>query len=263
VSQLLGYCLEAGYITNISARFWRAPVHGIRLSRVVAGEPRNVPFASDYARTQTPLGIHEFGYFWSNWLKKETFADVVHARAREDHIDWDGLRLALANMQHEFGRPMVAKNILGAYHMPRLRTLLDQVFWVQIERDPLDTCISILDARRRYHEDENRWWSYVPPEYPELASLGFAEQIAGQVHYLGSFYERAFAEVGGTSVRIRYEDLCASAAAVLRTVVDEVEVAYGHRIEIRQEPPSSFMFRTYTDRDNEKEVFARALDKLD
>jgi hypothetical protein len=263
LSQVLAYCLDVGYVTNIAARFWRAPVHGIRLSRVVAGDPRDMPFASDYARTPTPLGIHEFGYFWSSWLKKETFADVVHARAREDGIDWDGLRNVLANVQHEFGAPLVAKNILGTYHMPRLRDVLEQVLWVVIERDPLDACISILDARRRYYGgDESRWWSYVPPEYFELEGRGYAEQIAGQVHYLGKFYDRALAEVGGPSVKVRYEDLCASPASALDAVMGEIERAYGHRIELRQAPPPNFAFREYADRDTDKEMFAGLLDDL-
>jgi len=38
LSQLLAYCLDAGYVTNVAARFWLAPVHGIRLSRLLAGD---------------------------------------------------------------------------------------------------------------------------------------------------------------------------------------------------------------------------------
>jgi LPS sulfotransferase NodH len=168
----------------------------------------------------------------------------------------------LANVQHELGRPVVAKNVLGAHHMPRLRDVLGQVFWVWVERDPLDACISILDARRHYYGDESRWWSYVPPEYPELEGLDAPGQIAGQVHYLGRFYDRALAEVAGTSVRIRYEELCASPAAVLDAVGDTIERAHGVRIPLRQEPPPSFGFRTYADRDADKETFARLLDDL-
>jgi hypothetical protein len=127
----------------------------------------------------------------------------------------------------------------------------------------LDQPLVELSYRRgSYGGDESRWWSYVPPEYFELEGRGYAEQIAGQVHYLGRFYDRALAEVGGTSVRVRYEDLCARPASALEAVVGEIERTYGHRIEFRQAPPPSFGFREYSDRDTDKEMFAGLLDDL-
>ena len=65
-----------------------------------------------------------------------------------------------------------------------------------IERDPLDACVSILDARRKYYSDPAAWWSYVPVEYPLLKDLDPWEQVAGQVHYLGAYYGRELAAVG-------------------------------------------------------------------
>ena len=88
LSQLLAYCLDAGYVNNFAARFWLAPVHGIRLARLIAADAEPPSFESDYARTKSLLDIHEWGYFWRHWLHKHTFDDVVHAREREDEIDW-------------------------------------------------------------------------------------------------------------------------------------------------------------------------------
>jgi ABC-type oligopeptide transport system ATPase subunit len=54
LSQLLAYSLDAGYTTNFAARFWLAPVHGLRLGRrggVVAGEDPRPPVAT------TPLDV--------------------------------------------------------------------------------------------------------------------------------------------------------------------------------------------------------------
>lgn len=257
LSQLLAYCLDVGYITNVAARFWRAPVHGVRLSRLITGSVHDLAFASDYARTPSPGGIHEFSYFWSRWLHKHSFDDIVHARAREDAIDWDGLRLTLANVQSEFQAPLVAKNIHGSHHAARLSEALDgNVMWVLIERDPLDVAVSILEARRRYYGDPSRWWSYVPPEYPLLEGLPYQAQISGQVHYLGRFYERLLAESGEErSLRVTYAELCADPKAVLERVGDRMHETFGHRPTIRREPPDTFTFREYRNRDTEKRMF--------
>ncbi len=254
LSQLLAYCLDAGYVTNVAARFWLAPVHGIRLARLIAGDEPPASFESDYARTKTLTGIHEFGYFWRHWLRKDTFEDVARSAEREDEIDWAGLRRTLANVQAELGRALVAKNMLGAYHIPRLTRELGPVVWVAIERDPLDVAVSILDARRSYYDDPSAWWSYVPVEYPALRDLDPWEQVAGQVHYLSRLYERAAATVGPERfVRVTYEQVARDPAAVL----DAVRELTG--IGLRLAPPASFPFRRHEGRDAEKERFSALL----
>jgi LPS sulfotransferase NodH len=263
LTQVLAYCLDAGYIDNFAARFWLAPVHGIRLSRLIAGEHGDAPFESDHARTATLTSIHEFGYFWRNRLNKHTFDDVVHAREREDEIDWVGLKRTLANVQHEFGRAFVAKNMLGAYHMPRLRDVLEMVVFVYIERDPLDVAVSILDARRKYFSDPSTWWSYIPVEYPLLEQRDYWEQIAGQVHYLTRFFDRALDEVGERNVvSVAYEQLCCDPASVLETVRARVATTYGYDLRIAQPPPESFPFRQRTGREADKQRFVELLERF-
>jgi LPS sulfotransferase NodH len=257
LTQVLAYCLDAGYVNNFAARFWLAPVHGLRLARLIAGGAEPVSFESDYARTRSLLDIHEFGYFWRYWLKKETFEDVVHAREREDEIDWDGLRRTLANVQRELGKPFVAKNMLGAYHMPRLREVLGRVLFVYVERDPLDICVSILDARRKYYDDPRTWWSYIPVEYPLVKDRDEWEQVAGQVHYLGRYLERELRTVGEDAVvRVTYEQLVREPAAVLGAVAARAGAA------VAQPPPDSLSFRSHADRAEERERFAELLERL-
>ncbi len=263
VSQLLAYCLDAGYINNFAARFWLAPVHGLRLARLIAGDAAGGSFESDYARTKSLLDIHEFGYFWRHWLKKQTFDDVVHAQEREHEIDWPGLRRTLVNVQNELGKPFVAKNMLGAYHMPKLREILEKVIYVYIERDPLDVAVSILDARRKYYSDPNSWWSYVPVEYPLLKDRDYWEQIAGQVHYLTRFYERALDEVGEAGVvNVAYEELCRDPGSVLEGVAERAASVYGYPVRIGQAPPEAFPFREHADRQEDKQRFEGLLERL-
>jgi LPS sulfotransferase NodH len=256
LSQLLAYSLDAGYITNFAARFWLAPVHGLRLGRILFGPEKPDRFESDYARTGDPREIHEFGYFWRHWLRKETFDDVVRSRELESTIDWDGLRLTLANVQRELGRPYVGKNMLGAYHMAKLTEVLGSVLWVYIERDQLDVAVSILDARSKHYDDLRSWWSYVPPEYDRLEGLDHWHQIAGQVHYLDRLYETELVPLGDGALRTSYEQLCRDPAGVL------AEISARSAIPIAAAPPPSFPLRRYEDRGEEKARFAELLAEL-
>lgn len=261
LSQVLAYSLDTGYVSNFAARFWLAPVQGLRLERIVLGDERPAAFESDYARTSHPREIHEFGYFWRHWLRKERFADIVASQELEETIDWPGLKRTLANVQRELGKPYVGKNMLGAYHMARLGQVLEQVVWVLVERDPLDAAISILDARRKHYADPRAWWSYVPLEYDRLAGLDEWQQVAGQVHYLSRLYGRELDGLGEKGIRVRYEELCAKPAGVLQEVSSRCERLYGRPIPIVSEP-SSFPVRTHDSRADDKARFANLLEAL-
>ena len=156
---------------------------------------------------------------------------------------------------------MVAKNMLGAYHMPRLRRELGKVLFVCIERDPLDACVSILDARRKYYSDPDAWWSYVPVEYPLLKDLDPWEQIAGQVHYLGAYYDRELAAVGADAADPGvYQELCGDPAErPAPRLLDGRRRRTAARSASASSRRPTFPFRTYTDRDADKARFADLL----
>lgn len=264
ISQVIAYLLDVGYVNNLIARFWLCPVHGIRLSRGVIGEVRPPRFESDYARTSAPSDIHEFGYFWRHWLKKYTFEDITDAQNREQHIDWNGLRLTLSNMQSEFDKPMVFKNILGSYHQQRIKELLGKVLFVYIQRDTLDVAVSILNARRKYYHDLNTWWSYVPPEFNRIKDLDYWEQIAGQVYFLKRYYDReSRRHPEANLINITYEQLCSDPRAFLEMVREKCRSAFGHAPEILDGVPGRFNHNVHSDSLEEKARFRKLLERYE
>jgi len=256
LSQLVAYCLDVGYINNLMARFWLAPIHGIRLSKELFKGERPSTFHSDYAHTKDITDIHEFGYFWRHWLKKETMDSIVNAGDYEHKIDWSGLSKVLANIQREFDRPLVFKNIYGSYHTEKLMRTLHRVIFLYIERDPLDTAVSILEARKKYYSDLNTWWSYAPVEYNAIKDLDYRRQIAGQVFYLRRYYNNVMHTLGSDVVlKISYADLCKNPRAVLDTVRESCLKLYQIDITVINEPPRHFHFRSYNNRIKEKAHF--------
>lgn len=263
LTQLLAHCLDVGYVDNLAARFWLAPLCGIRLSRTVLDHGAYAGFRSDYGSTPDLRDIHEFGYFWMHWLKKSAFRDIRDAKELEGEIDWAGLRRVLANLQEEFGGGMVAKNIYGSYHMPRLTRLLGDVLWVRIRRDELDVAVSILEARRKYFDDPSHWWSYVPPEYEKVIDAAPRMQIAGQIHYLGTFWdeETRNPEVRDHVLEVEYERVCREPRSALERVRARMAERFDGEVGIEREPPQGFEPSTH-DRPEDKAEFRELLERL-
>ena len=71
ITQAIAKALEVGYINNFVARFWLAPVTGIRLSKNLLKDKKEIGFESDFGKTHGIAEPHEFSYFWHHWFKME------------------------------------------------------------------------------------------------------------------------------------------------------------------------------------------------
>ena len=263
LTQLIANTFDVSYINNLSARFFLAPLHGIRFSKTVLGESRESAFRSDYARTQGLHEIHEFGYFWRYWLNKHSFDDITKAKEKEAEIDWGGVKKVLSTIQNETGRPFVFKNIYGSYHMQKFVDILQKAIFIYIERDELDTAVSILNARKKYNTDLNIWWSYQPLEYERLKNLDYWSQIAGQIYYLQRFYKKEMNELPEENyLTLSYKQMCNDPASVIEKIRRKCKMHDNYDIPLVNEPPKSFSYRTYDNSKEEKKIFKERFGKF-
>jgi len=263
LTQVIAHSFDIGFINNLMARFWLAPVHGVRLSKLILGTKKDTAYQSDYAATNELTDIHEFGYFWRYWLKKESFTGVTKAKEIEKEIDWPGLKKTLANLQHEFGKAMIFKNIFGSYHLQRLKEFLNKVIYIYIRRDPLDVAVSILAARRKYYRDLNTWWSYMPIEYDKIKDLDYWEQIAGQVYYLQRYYDTETDPSRLENVvQVEYSDLAHRPLKVLHEISEKSQVLFNYSLNIINKPPANFPFRAHNNKNEEKEKFRKLMEEF-
>ena len=260
MTQLLARGLDIGYINNFTARFWLAPVTGIKLSNIIYGNKTDISFSSKYAATPGVSDVHEFGYFWRYWLKKDNIGQILKSKEIENEIEWDKLRRTILNMHQAFGKGWMCKNIYGSYHIARMQWLLKKSIFVYIERDPLDVAISIHDARKKFFEDTSLWWSTIPLEYEELRKKPAVEQIAGQVQHLRAFYKKEFENTDQDRyIRVHYDDVCKDPLTLLKTIQQKIAHFSGPGCGLREDAldqiPEKVHFKTYDDREEEKEIF--------
>lgn len=209
--------LEIGYVNNLVAAFWRAPVFGIRLSRKLGLDRFESSFDSRFGRTRGVGEPHEFGYFWNDHLGYPG----LHAlpESHEDAIDWDRLRTVIVNMAHWNGGPIAFKPMLLTWHLERMAREMPRTCCVWIRRDLHATALSLLDMRRSLFGSYETWASLRPHGSDWLAGEPPWRQVAAQVVALERTLGAAAAALGpGRVLEVTYEELCADPRGTVERV---------------------------------------------
>jgi hypothetical protein len=236
--QLMASCLDVGYVDNLVASFWRAPVVGVRLSRKLLDKPAHPSYASNFGRTRGIDQPHEFGYFWSEMLGYPDFAerDPEH----EDRIDWIALRNTLRSMAVAFGAPMVSKPFLLTWHLARFAAELPETVFVRIKRDPVDAALSMLRLREELLGTRDAWASLKPKEGAWLEQRSVHEQVAGQIHYLDASISAQLARVPADRVlEIAFDELCTKPGDAL-AAIRQLLRRHGAEVDLLREAPDAF-----------------------
>lgn len=243
--QLIGQCFDIGYVNNLIARFWLAPLHGIALSQTVLGSPHETNFHSEFGYSSGPHGPHEFGYFWNYWLRMNNIKDMIVFNRPKPHVDWNGLGQMVRQMQGQFKSGIVFKTIHAGSHIQAFARTFTMPIFIYIERALTDVALSVLEARRACYGRADAWWSTYPPDYHDLIKLKYNYQIPGQVLSLHRAYERALRLVDSDLVlRLDYGRLCREPSIILDELMERIHRIYGVKFEVRLTPPKKFEFRT-------------------
>ena len=214
--QVVAAGLEIGYVSNLVAAFWRAPVLGLRLARKLGLDRFESSFDSTFGRTRGVGEPHEFGYFWNHHLRYPGL--VALPDGHEETVDWGGLRTVLVNMAYWSGGPVAFKPMLLVWHLERLALEMPRTCYVWIRRDLRANALSLLEMRMALFGSHERWASLRPYGPDWLADEPPWRQVAAQAVALDRTLETARGRLGDRMLEVEYERLCAAPEAVLDDV---------------------------------------------
>ncbi len=217
--QAVAHGLDMGYVNNLVAAFWRAPVYGLRLAQKLGVAQADSSFDSTFGRTDGIAEPHEFGYFWNAHLRYPDLCE--RPPGHESTIDWPGLRRVIVNMALAVGKPMAFKPMLLIWHLEAAVRSMPRTCFVWIRRDPRETALSLLRMRMSLFGTYERWASLRPGGPTWLDDEPPARQVAAQVLMLERTLEQAAAQLGPERVlTVGYEEFCADPAGVLAQTRD-------------------------------------------
>jgi len=227
--QVLGSGLDVGYVNNLVAVFWRAPVAGLRLARKLGLDRLESSFDSAFGRTTGVSEPHEFGYFWNYHLGYPDLAE--RGPGHEATIDWERLARVIINMSACIGRPISFKPMLLIWHLEALARWMPRTCYVWIRRERRTTALSLLKMRRSLRGTETEWASLKPSAVPDDDPPW--RQVAAQVVLLEQRIASAAHALGPERVlQVHYDDLCAEPMAALEQTRDLLG-RHGYAPEIR------------------------------
>lgn len=207
------------YPTNLLSRFYNAPIIGAKIQLLLTDPLYNFrdelgefiqqsEYKSENGKTKGVLAPNEFWYFWRRFLpdaKRDVWADDE----LKNNMDTPTMLAELAGIMDVFQKPLAVKGMLFNYNIPFLDSVLDNVLFVQIKRDPVANVASVLEARKRQLGSEDAWYSFKIPEYQQLKDLPPIQQAAGQVHFINQAVSKGLENVDDSrKLVVQYEDFC-------------------------------------------------------
>lgn len=259
--QTLARRYELGYITNLAARFWKAPSLGCVLSEAIRGDrPPETGGSSQGGSTPGYEGPHEFGFFWRRWFDYGATHRVSDDALKK--VPTHELRREIAGIQRVYERPLLLKNPVLSLYVDFLAKAMPGSLFIDCRRDPFFVAQSLLRCRERLCDTKEDWYSIRPPAYPTLKEEPYPEQIAGQIAGIRETVDRSLASLSRDRwIPVRYEAFCQDPEPVLDACQGLVHDAGGTLPKRDIEPPELSNRNTIRVDDDEKDALTDALER--
>lgn len=237
LTQLMPARLDIAYVSNLMARFHRAPAVGASLQQQLIGArlQKRRQFESRHGVTSGIEEPHEFGYFWARHF--DVGADSHEPNPGQlASIDVVSLSRELQSVSAVFRRPWSCKCVIGAGFLPLLAKL-PNIFVVHLARNALDVAMSIMRVRQERMNHVSTWWSWRPAHYAKLRDASAEVQVAGQIAAMRHRIDTGLAAWPVTrKAVIHYEALIADPERELLALRDKLAAFAARSIHAVGEP---------------------------
>ncbi len=250
MTQWLANSGEIAYATNLMSRFYKAPIIGAKIQKLLTDEQynfrneildfnSNVEYLSENGKTKGALAPNEFWYFWRRFLP---YDDLDHISNEQlfAKADTEMLLSEFAGITDVFQKPFALKGMLLNYHIEFLNRVFEKAIFIHTIRDPLTNIESALKARERQLGSIEEWYSFKIPQYKELKKLDPYAQVAGQIYYIHEAIEAGLKDVSeDKKMVVPYEEFCANPEKFYNEIVEKLKVQ-GYKINNKYNGETSF-----------------------
>lgn len=182
---------DVGYVSNIMARFYGAPLVGAHFQEILfrGFKEREISFQSRHGNTSHFEDVHEFGLFFSQYFPfiGNNHEELDMPRAVED---FETLQTRLEQISSILRKPIVVKCPLALLVLPEIVASTNFSI-VTISRNRDELVESILRVREERLGSREKWWSIRPLGWEELSNRDPREQVHRQIDRIQISIEKA------------------------------------------------------------------------
>ncbi|MCF6279738.1 MAG: sulfotransferase [Flavobacteriaceae bacterium] len=241
---LLQYLSQLGnfsYPTNLIARFYKNPYVGIKIQQVLYDfDPLNQldfrvndkKFSSTLGKTYGVESPSEFWYFWRQYFDFSK-SEVNYLNSKElSKINTNEFINKLSAFENLTSIPLVMKGMMLNWNIPFLHSIYDKFIFINLKRDIIPNAQSLLNAREKYFNNIDTWYSFKPKEYDFLKCKKPQEQVVGQVYYTQKAIEKGLKSIPNKNkIDISYDEFCENPFNLVKTLQKRFE-QFDDKLEI-------------------------------
>ena len=181
LTQILASRLNIGYVSNLMARFYKTPLTGVKLQKMLIGNSihsvRN--YNSTFGVTENIIEPHEFGYFWTKHLATNNHCHEFIEESELTKINFKVLNLELDKISALFEKPFLCKCTIAPFILEHL-IKNTSLFVIHITREKEPTIKSVKKARKERLGSISKWWSIRPKGFENMLSESPENQLSWQ-----------------------------------------------------------------------------------
>lgn len=205
--------------TNMMSRFYESPIMAAKIQKLLTDEKYSFrdelydiqhrsSYESVYGKTKGFLEPNEFWYFWRRFVPDD--ACLYTDEQLYNNTDIDLMRKEFYGIADEFEKPFVIKAGNCNFNIGFLNKVFPKALFIYIKRNIEKNVKSALEARRRYYNDERKWYSFIVPEYDEIIKIKDPEiQVRRQIESIHRGIRDGLKVVEEEKkVVVQYEEFC-------------------------------------------------------
>ena len=215
IYQVLAYCLDVTYPSNLSALFPRSPI----TTNGVANKHRP-DFQSFYGQTARMSGPNDAFHIWNRWLGDDRYVTKTDLTDEQS----EQMRQFFTAWTTKYEMPFLNKNNRNVGCIDFLVQQLPNTYVVAVLRDPACVARSLIHAREVVQGDRKVGWGLQCQEkHSHDESLGYVQDVCNQVKKNEADLTARLQTIDPDRViQFQYEAFCEDPTLCIDTIVDRV-----------------------------------------
>lgn len=213
--QTLVQYLPVSYFSNFIAFFGRSPLAAFKLFKRFI--PKSKTSFNSYFGSVKGLGGPNDGFtFWNRWLgeNRNYIAKDISSESKSDMKRFFNSWLNISK------KPFINKNNRNSLCAPMFSEVFDNIFFVEIYRNPVFVAQSIILSRRTVQGTDKIGWGLLSTDSEESDDpLAYIDDICKQVHQVNQVIAKNREKIDPKRYfRIAFEEFCENPGAFVQIV---------------------------------------------